>query len=169
MPRRRDEPSLSADPGSRRRSRLIGRRRRESRNRRVLWQLRRLRFGNILNHRVIACRLGSSTTSDCRTRAWHTPQAGLRFGFAIRGTERDSRSGLQLGRGSSTQTVWRVSCAHNARIQIPDGPRSDGRAEDDWRNVYTGELEVHPPGAPTTRSDTEQRGYLGKNHTPRIF
>jgi S-adenosylmethionine:tRNA ribosyltransferase-isomerase len=28
-------------------------------------------------------------------------------------------------------------------------------AEDSWRRVYTGELEVRPPGAPTTRPDEE--------------
>ena len=31
-------------------------------------------------------------------------------------------------------------------------------AEDDWRSVYAGELEVRPPGAPTTGPDTEKRG-----------
>jgi hypothetical protein len=36
-------------------------------------------------------------------------------------------------------------------------------AEDDWRNVYAGELEVRPPGAPTTWPDTEEHGYLGKS------
>jgi len=25
--------------------------------------------------------------------------------------------------------------------------------EDSWRNVYAGELEVRPPGAPTTKPD----------------
>jgi hypothetical protein len=31
-------------------------------------------------------------------------------------------------------------------------------AEDSWRRVYAGELEVRPPGAPTTRPDTEEIG-----------
>jgi hypothetical protein len=34
--------------------------------------------------------------------------------------------------------------------------------EDSWRNVYAGEREVRPPGAPTTRLDTEERGRWGK-------
>jgi hypothetical protein len=36
-------------------------------------------------------------------------------------------------------------------------------AEDDWRNVYAGELELRPPGAPTTWPDTKQRSYFGKS------
>ena len=28
-------------------------------------------------------------------------------------------------------------------------------AEDSWTNVYAGELEVRPPGAPTTKPDKE--------------
>ena len=34
-------------------------------------------------------------------------------------------------------------------------------AEDSWPNVYAGELDVRPPGAPTTRPDTEERVRLG--------
>ena len=31
-------------------------------------------------------------------------------------------------------------------------------SEDSWRNVYAGELEVHPPGAPTTRPGYSRHG-----------
>jgi hypothetical protein len=32
--------------------------------------------------------------------------------------------------------------------------------EDSWRNVYAGELEVRPPGAPTTTKAGEHRAHL---------
>ena len=47
-------------------------------------------------------------------------------------------------------------CAENAHLL-------DLFVEDSQLNVYAGELEVRPPGAPTTRPDTAERGRLG-NH-----
>ena len=37
----------------------------------------------------------------------------------------------------------------DTEARVSPNPRSF--AEDSWRNVYAGELEVRPPGAPTTR------------------
>jgi hypothetical protein len=34
-------------------------------------------------------------------------------------------------------------------------------AQDSWRNVYAGELEVRPPGAPTTKPDSEGSPAIG--------
>lgn len=37
--------------------------------------------------------------------------------------------------------------------------------EDSWRNVYAGELEVRPPGAPTTTEAGEHHAYLAVRRT----
>ena len=51
----------------------------------------------------------------------------------------------------SLQLANDVKCTRLSQILDPF-------AEDSWRNVYAGELEVRPPGAPTTEPDGSASG-----------
>src|SRR3989442_12453392 len=70
------------------------------------------------------------------------------------------------GRGNQRWPVSADSCLlrhHPSRITVDSGSLTqilDLFAQDSWRNVYAGQLEVRPPGAPTTGRETEEVGPL---------
>jgi hypothetical protein len=72
------------------------------------------------------------------------------FGATVSGKGQTS-PGAQFDRVKLTSLAWVADCGSNCaheRAQLVQ--ILELFAEDSWRSVYAGELEVRPPGAPTT-------------------